>query len=78
MSGGRHCRRTAAAYAPPPMSDSASALWIVCYVKGQSVTGPYGTETIWDLSSDRYYCTDAWLWTDSNGAVVPHCQLHHQ
>ena len=39
---------------------------MVCYVKGQSITGPYDTTTIWDLSDDGYY-------TGTNGAAVPAC-----
>jgi len=42
-------------------------------VTGQSITGPYDTTTMWDLSNDGYYYTDAWLYTDTNGAAVPHC-----
>ena len=30
---------------------------------GQSITGPYDTTTMWDLSDDGYYYTDAWLYT---------------
>jgi hypothetical protein len=44
-------------------------------VNGQSITGPYDTTTIWDLSDDGYYYTDAWLYTGTNGAAVPQCAL---
>lgn len=54
-------------------SPAGATIQIACYVDGQSITGPHGTEAIWDLSTDGYYYTDAWLWTDSNSAVVPHC-----
>jgi hypothetical protein len=60
-------------YAAGPTHAMNSALSIVCYVNGQSIAGPYGTTNIWDLSDDGYYYTDAWLYTGSNGAVVPHC-----
>jgi hypothetical protein len=60
-------------YAAGPTRPANSALWIVCYVTGQSITGPYDTTTMWDLSDDGYYYTDAWLYTGTNGAAVPHC-----
>ena len=52
-----------------------SPIWIVCYVNGQSITGPYDTTTIWDLSDDGRYYSDAWLWTGTNGPGVPGCAL---
>ena len=61
------------AYAAGPTRPAGTGVQIACYVDGQSITGPYGTETIWDLSTDGYYYADAWIWTDSNGEVVPHC-----
>jgi uncharacterized protein YraI/predicted esterase len=62
-------------YAAGPTHPANSALWIVCYVNGQSIAGPYGTETAWDLGDDGYYYSDAWIWTGSNSAVVPACSL---
>jgi hypothetical protein len=62
-------------YAAGPTHPANSPLWIVCYVNGQSITGPYGTETAWDLGDDGYYYSDAWIWTGSNSAVVPACSL---
>ena len=62
-------------YAAGPTHPANSPIWLVCYVNGQSITGPYGTETVWDLGDDGYYYSDAWLWTDSNGPVVPACDL---
>jgi surface antigen len=62
-------------YAAGPTRPVNSAIWIVCYVNGQSITGPYNTTTIWDLSDDGYYYTDAWLYTGTNGAAVPPCAL---
>ena len=61
------------AYAAGPTHAAGTPIQIACYVNGQSITGPYGTETIWDLGTDGYYYSDAWLWTGSNGAVVPAC-----
>jgi hypothetical protein len=62
-------------YAAGPTRPKNTALWIVCYVTGQSITGPYDTTTMWDLSDDGYYYTDAWLYTGTNGAAVPKCAL---
>ena len=46
-----------------------------CYVTGQSITNSHyhDTTTIWDLAVGGYYYSDAWLYTGSNGAAVPHC-----
>jgi surface antigen len=60
-------------YAVGPTRPANSALWIVCYVTGQSIKGPYDTTAMWDLSDDGYYYTDAWLYTGTNGAAVPKC-----
>ena len=62
-------------YAAGPTHAAGSPIYIVCYVNGQSISGPYGTEIVWDLGDDGYYYSDAWLWTDSNGPVVPACAL---
>jgi hypothetical protein len=53
----------------------SSPIWIVCYVNGQSIAGPYGTEVTWDLSDDGWYYSDAWLYTGTNGPAVPPCSL---
>lgn len=44
-----------------------------CYLNGDAVTGPYGTETIWDHLLSGGYVSDAWVFTNNNGAVVPLC-----
>ena len=62
-------------YATGSTHPANSTLWIVCYVNGQSIKGPYDTTTIWDLSDDGYYYTDAWLYTGINGPAVPRCAL---
>lgn len=48
---------------------------IGCWVDGESVTGPYGTTTIWyQLASDSTaYVTDAYLWTASSSPVTRMC-----
>lgn len=60
-------------YRAGPTRAKDASIWIVCYVSGQSITGPYGTTTMWDLSDDGYYYTDAWIYTGSNSPVVPRC-----
>ena len=60
-------------YSAGPTRPANSPLWIVCYVNGQSIKGPYDTTAIWDLSDDGYYYTDAWLYTGTNGPAVPAC-----
>jgi serine/threonine protein kinase len=60
-------------YQAGPIRGEGTALRIVCYVNGQSIVGPYDTTTIWDLATDGYYYTDAWLETGTNGAAVPAC-----
>ena len=44
-----------------------------CYLNGDAVAGPYGTETIWDHLSSGGFVSDAWVFTNNNGAVVPLC-----
>jgi uncharacterized protein YraI len=53
---------------------------ISCYVTGQSVTGPYGSENVWDLVSGGpagvetgAFVPDAQIYTGSNSPVVPQC-----
>jgi hypothetical protein len=51
---------------------------ITCYSTGSSVTGPYGPETIWDKTTltspaSSQWVPDAYIYTGSNSAVVPHC-----
>jgi hypothetical protein len=60
-----------------PTYPANHTIWIRCYVNGQNVQEPsqwggYWT-TVWDLASDGYYYTDAWLHTGSNNPVVPAC-----
>ncbi|MFC0438093.1 hypothetical protein [Kutzneria buriramensis] len=56
-----------------------STITISCYLTGDAVTGPYGTENIWDLVSGGQgtqpgvFVPDAQLYTGSNSAVVPRC-----
>ncbi|MBL7487414.1 hypothetical protein I6A62_04830 [Frankia sp. AgW1.1] len=52
---------------------SGQTVGIHCYVAGQSVSGPYGTEDLWDALDTGGYIPDAELYTGSNGATVPAC-----
>jgi len=76
-----HASGGVSGHAGPSNADAAgptrpmnSAIWIVCYVNGQSIAGPYGSSTIWDLSDDGFFYTDAWLYTGTNAAAVPACR----
>ena len=60
-------------YAAGPNHAKSTPIQIACYVTGQSITGPYDTTTIWDLAVGGYCYSDAWLYTGTNGAAVPHC-----
>ncbi|KEO85270.1 M23 family metallopeptidase [Tumebacillus flagellatus] len=48
---------------------------IYCQEKGQSVTGTYGTTTLWDKisSTSNQYISDAYVYTGSDGQVAPTC-----
>jgi uncharacterized protein YraI len=74
------------AYAPYQGSESGGiaanvGFTISCYVTGDSVTGPYGSENVWDLISGGnpgyvsvgLFVPDADVWTGSNSPVVPRC-----
>jgi Fibronectin type III domain. len=62
-------------YARGPTYPIGTPIHIYCYVDGQSITNSHYryTTTIWNLSDDGYWYTDAWLYTGVNGAVVPRC-----
>lgn len=47
-----------------------------CTVSGQAVTGPYGTETVWDRTDYAGavgFIPDAWVYTGSNAATAAPC-----
>lgn len=46
---------------------------IFCQTPGQSVSGTYGTTTIWDNISNGEYVSDAYVKTGSDGYVAPRC-----
>jgi hypothetical protein len=51
-------------------------LGIECTVQSNAVTGPYGTEDIWDRvtwNGRTGFVADAWVYTGHNGAVAGSC-----
>ena len=67
-------------YSGPGSSNSATgslpvgaAVSFHCFIAGQRVTGPYGTEDLWDALDSGGYVPDALIYTGSNSAVVPAC-----
>jgi|HubBroStandDraft_1064217.scaffolds.fasta_scaffold12002_3 hypothetical protein len=55
---------------------AGTTLTIDCVLNGQSVTGPYGSETTWDhtsYSGQAGFVSDAWIYTGSNSPVAGSC-----
>lgn len=53
---------------------SGQVVTLVCYVNGDSVTGPWNnTSTVWDRLPDGSYVSDAYVDTGSDSPVVPAC-----
>jgi uncharacterized protein YraI len=46
---------------------------ILCQTPGSSVTGTYGTSTIWDMISNGGFVSDAYVYTGSDGYVEHQC-----
>ncbi|WP_329412405.1 SH3 domain-containing protein [Streptomyces sp. NBC_00704] len=46
---------------------------IHCQTRGTSVSGPYGTSTIWDNIGDGQFVSDAYVHTGSDGFVAGRC-----
>lgn len=58
-----------------------TTLAIACVLGGPAVTGPYGTESIWDrvtYNGVTGYVSDAWMYTGTNGAVAPTCSKYNR
>ena len=57
--------------------DTGQTVRIVCQVRGASVTGKFGTSTLWDLvaigNGRGAYVTDTYVATGSDGRVAPPC-----
>ncbi|MCP9991458.1 SH3 domain-containing protein [Streptomyces albogriseolus] len=50
-----------------------SRVAIYCQTPGTTVTGPYGTSSIWDNISNGQYVSDAYVHTGSDGYVASRC-----
>ncbi|MFF2516087.1 SH3 domain-containing protein [Streptomyces sp. NPDC058086] len=50
-----------------------SRVSIFCQRPGESVSGPYGTTSIWDNIANGEYISDAYVKTGSDGYVAPRC-----
>ena len=47
---------------------------ITCQVRGDSVTGKFGTSRLWDRLNTGGYVSDAYVFTGSDGQVAPTCR----
>ncbi|MFD7049490.1 SH3 domain-containing protein [Streptomyces mirabilis] len=50
-----------------------SRVSISCQRPGDSVSGPYGTTSIWDNIANGEYISDAYVKTGSDGYIAPRC-----
>ena len=53
--------------------DDGDKVTITCQIHGSSVTGTYGTTTLWDFIGTGYV-SDAYVSTGSDGQVAPTCK----
>lgn len=55
---------------------NGATIAIECVKNGQAVSGPYGTETVWDRTTyggQLGFISDSWVYTGTNSAVAPDC-----
>lgn len=50
-----------------------SSVSILCQADGSSVTGTYGTTSLWDMLANGGFVSDAYVYTGSDGQVAPSC-----
>ena len=62
-----------AGYAAVGSVSDGAAVRITCQSRGSSVTGTYGTSTLWDRIGGGYV-SDAYVSTGSDGQVAPTCR----
>ncbi|WP_333771793.1 hypothetical protein [Streptomyces sp. IBSBF 2435] len=56
--------------------NNGTDIWISCYLIGDTVSGPYGSENVWDMLSvgdPGHFVPDADVYTGSNSPIVPRC-----
>lgn len=46
---------------------------IYCQIRGQTITGTYGTSNLWNRIGSGKYIPDAYTYTGSDGRVAPDC-----
>jgi hypothetical protein len=46
---------------------------IICQTRGESITGTFGTSTLWDKIGTSQFIADAFVSTGSDGQVAPSC-----
>lgn len=46
---------------------------IYCQIRGQTITGTYGTSSLWNRIGSGRYIPDAYTYTGSDGQVAPSC-----
>nr|WP_232345437.1 M23 family metallopeptidase [Paenactinomyces guangxiensis] len=46
---------------------------IECQIRGETVTGKYGTSDLWDRIGPGQYISDTYVYTGSDGQVAPTC-----
>jgi uncharacterized protein YraI len=52
---------------------AGSSVPIICQRAGDSVSGYYGTSSIWDCIANAQFVSDAYIKTGSDGYVAPRC-----
>lgn len=52
---------------------NGTSVTIQCQVRGESITGTYGTSTLWNRIGSGRFIPDAYTYTGSDGRVAPDC-----
>lgn len=52
---------------------NGATVTIQCQTRGQSITGTYGTSTLWNRIGSGRFIPDAYTYTGSDGRVAPDC-----